>query len=363
MKGFDMAETDSKSPSSSVARLHISMALVLLAIYCGMCAAVDLSARSAAVAKRLDDRDLARYRALKRPFAHTRNCGDFFETLMLDEVPRANHAAGGVYFFGSSNAVFCADFDGLPPAQVKGMHNYGFPGANPTEISQFIHYLVEHEGFLASGAAKAHVVICLTQDDMLEPPGAGGFFPPYLEESGLYHYDLQDGIAPIPMRAWVKTLKVRRSRWTSFIQRCHRSLEGVPPSPPIEPRDFAKESVRAVAMSPPGSNDRQFVVLAALFDYLKHRNANITFIMLPKGTWNAGLELDAAFVAKIPPMCRADNVRMIDVSHLLRDDEFMDPHHPNFDGAAKVRDAMIEFAMSIAQAYRQASDVGGLHAD
>src|SRR5689334_22987779 len=91
------AETPSRARSAS--RSHVRISLVLLLIFIAMCLVLDTVARSPRVADFLDDRAAAEHREKIRPFVRTHNYGDWFETLMLGELPKADYSNGGAYFF------------------------------------------------------------------------------------------------------------------------------------------------------------------------------------------------------------------------------------------------------------------------
>ena len=111
------------------------------------------------------------------------------------------------------------------------------------------------------------------------------------------------------------------------------------------------ETRRAEARRSGTSNDwstdppPQLKELAQLLDYLKAKGIKIQFLMMPSGHWNDGLPLHEKFVATIPPMCAARGIPLLDYSHLLPDDEFMDSHHPSSRGAKMIHDAMVRAAL------------------
>ena len=336
-------------PNRAVARIHIRTALAMLAAVVVACAAVDFCAHSRRVAEWLDARALISYKRYNRAYNHTRNYGDPFEFLMLDELPKADYSKGGVYVLGSSNVMFCADFADLAPEQARLIHDYGFPGASPAEIFQFVRFLVENEGFLTAGPGKTEVLLSLCENDLLEAgpwgPGAGGYFPPYLNASGFYHYDPTGGISVVPMSPVERFFKLRKNRWRSFLQRCGRMLERTAHSP-VDMQTRRVEAMRYGASDDWSAHPPpQLKELARLLDYLKAKGVKVQFLMVPSGHWNDGVPLHENFVAAIPPLCAARGIPLLDYSRLLSDDEFMDAHHASYKGALKLHDAMVRLAL------------------
>ena len=318
----------------------------MLLVCGGICAAVDQAAHSQRVFKWLEDRALADSRKQGQPFVRTGNFRDYFDTLMLDELPGADYSRGGVYFFGSSNVLYCADFADLPPDQVRLIHNYAFPGADPGEILQFIRYLVERRGFLAAGAEKTCAVVCLGQDDMVqstpEEQGAGGFFPAYLKSSSFYQYDPVDGIRDAPLTSWNYFAKLRRARWRGLMQRLGRSLEGAPRRQ-IDMKALREQAERAKTSA--SYKPLELAELERLMVYLKSRNVDVRFLFMPMGSWNDGTPVHEAFISKTSAICAAKGIPVIDLGQLLSDDQFMDFHHANLEGAQKVKNVLVDVAL------------------
>ena len=188
------------------------MSLLLLPIFLGTCArcwtggeqrSIRGDSMSTAKASRRSNREVQFIRA---------RFGDAFNGVMLIDAPQTDYDAGGVYFFGSSNVVFAAQFANLPEQQQKLIHDFGFPGANPTQIFQFIRYLEQQHGFLKRGAAKTHVAICLTENDLIEEPAAMWFLPSALRDTGMFTYDRSEGFGLVPMSKWERAHPVARLR-------------------------------------------------------------------------------------------------------------------------------------------------------
>jgi hypothetical protein len=327
----------------AIERSHVAVSLLLLPIFVGTCVALDMGASSPSIARRFDDYGENVSRNINRAFVHQGVFGDAFNGLMLVDAPNTKYEAGGVYFFGSSNLVFAAQFAFLPEEVQMVIHNFGFPGANPTQIFQLIRYLEQQHGFLNRGAAKTHVAICLTENDLIEEPGASWFLPSALRDTGLFTYDKSQGIAPVPMSGWARAIKVRELRWFNLMQQFKRATTKLPPAS-TDVEAFRGEVTRLISTSEPEATPRQVAELGRLLDYLKARNIDVTVVRLPKGSWAEGSALDRAFTQDVTALCTGRGVPILDLSHLLRDDEFMDAHHPTFTGALKERDALARFA-------------------
>jgi len=343
-----MKASAAEQPAQSkraIEQAHLAVSLLLLPFFVGTCVALDMGASSPSIARRFDDYGEGVLRSLNRAFIHQGAFGDSFNGLMLVDAPQTNYDAGGVYFFGSSNLAFAAQFAHLPEEQQKFIHGFGFPAANPTQIFQFIRYLEAQHGFLARGREKTRVVICLTENDLLEEPGATWFLPSALSATGLFTYDPGKGIAPVPMCCLGRASKVRELRWFSFLQQIKRATTKLPPVQ-TDPEDFRAEVRRLLAMNTPEATSRQVAELGRMLDYLKAKDIAVAVVRLPKGSWAEGSALDRAFTQNVTALCAARGVPILDLSHFLRDDEFMDAHHPTFIGAEKERDALADFALN-----------------
>src|SRR5258706_364519 len=164
-RAFEMASAEMTSPAPPAKRAHLLVSLALLGLIMLTIAAVDVAAHSTRVAESLDTWQENTSRAHDRPFVRTRNYGSFFETQMLDEFPNADYSRGGAYVVGSSIALYCADFHDLAANERRLIHSYGFPLASVAEISQLLHYLIEHEGLLSAGPEKTQLILAFAQDD------------------------------------------------------------------------------------------------------------------------------------------------------------------------------------------------------
>ncbi len=328
----------------AIERSHIAVSLLLLPIFVGTCVALDLGATSPSIARRFDEYGEGVSRTLNRAFVHQGEFGDAFNGLMLIDAPQTDYDAGGVYFFGSSNLIFAAQFAHLPGEQQKFLHDCGFPGANPTQILQLIRFLEKEHGFLTRGTEKTHVAICLSENDLIEEPGASWFLPSALRDTGLFTYDKSVGIAAVPMSGWARAIEVRKLRWFNFMQQFKRAMTRLPPAV-LDLEAFRAEIKRIITSGSSEATPRQVAEVGRILDYLKDRKVAVTVVRLPKGSWSEGSLLDRAFTQDVTALCAERDVPILDLSHLLRDEEFMDAHHPAFTGAEKERDALADFAL------------------
>jgi hypothetical protein len=145
--------------------------------------------------------------------------------------------------------------------------------------------------------------------------------------------------------AWKRAYLIRRLRWYDLMVQIPRMTKRLPPGRLNRPA-FDAEITRLLAVNPPDGSAQQIQELEGILDYVKSHNANAAVVRLGKGSWSAGTVFDQAFTRNVPAMCAARGVPFLDLSHLLRDDEFMDAHHPTFIGAEKERDELAKFALT-----------------
>ena len=331
--------------SPSARRTHILVSAAILAIFVGTCAAIDFASGSARVAQWFDDWGEARARKINRAYVHEGVFGEQLHGLLLIDAPQMNYEQGGVYFFGSSNLVFAAQFNDLPAEQSKYLHCYGFPSANPTECLQFIRYFEQADGFLRRGASRTCVVIALSENDLLGLPAEGWYIPSALPDMQVFDYDPGQGVLTVPMPQWKRAYLIRKLRWNDLMSQIPRMHNGLPP-PRLDRPGFDAEIKRLLTANLPGATEQQVKDVQAILDYVQSRGAHAAVVRLPAGTWSLGTPFDDAFRKNIPQMCAARGVPFLDLSRLLSDEEFMDAHHPTFLGAEKVRDEMVKFALT-----------------
>ena len=331
--------------TGGIGKTHILISALVLAVSVATCAALDIAANSPRVAHWFDQRGSIKARALNRAFVNQGVFGDAFNGLLLVDAPETDFSAGGVYFFGSSNLLFVAQFNDLPPEQRKVIHNFGFPEANPTQIFQLIRYVDQAHGLLSRAPERTHIVLGLSENDLLSDTKGMSFLGSGLHDTGVFTYDPVQGIAPAPMSSWKRALTIRKLRWYDLVQQFKRLGERRPPAQTDVP-GFRLELKRFIGTAAPDATTRETAELGRLFDYLKARNVSVSVVRLPKGSWAEGSVLDEAFTRDIPPLCASRGVPILDLSHFLRDDEFMDARHPTFRGAQRERDELVKFALT-----------------
>ena len=159
---------------------------------------------------------------------YTRQYLDVEDRVLLDELPRLDCSDGGVYYFGASNMKWATRIPDLPQAEQRRIHNFAAGEAQPPYPLQFLQYLIDYHHLLEAGPEKTLVVYgtsFLSARALPDPKLA--FFGNLWQRYGLYTYQPDKGIRPVPMRPWVQAALPRKRRCTSLCN-LHGSLRPRP---------------------------------------------------------------------------------------------------------------------------------------
>ena len=281
-------ETVAAAPAA-LRRTQAALALVLAAVCLGSAGVLDALARSEAVADGLQARLLAYCDAHNVLFRDTRNCLDEGDRLLLDDLPRADHSRGGVYFIGASTMMFCLKTWELPPEEAALIHNYGVSAANHSMQLQFLHYLVDHKGFLPDAGGKDLIVLGLSSSNVAESgKGPHNYLPQLFMRYGLYNYDAERGITPAAMNPAGRFILIQKARISSFLHRCLLGVN-VLPMQNSSTQENQEKLKKWMGRQWPLPLEPQMAELGRTIDFLKGRHAAVVAVVLPVGSWNDAL--------------------------------------------------------------------------
>lgn len=336
------------------ARFQTTIALILLTTAALSFAGVDRLARDPRLAARIDAADLARFEHGEELYVNRGNWLEFEDRLLLDEIPNADYARGGVYFFGSSNLKWALKTWELPEEERVLVGNYGVGAVSHSLEAQFIRFLVEKRGLGSAADGRTAVVLGAFWSNGLNwPPEA--YFGPLWRRHGMYTYDATRGADRAPLDPVTRRWRLERARCSGFLSgNANRLARMVAHAldQPLDPTERIKDpaAVRARVIAEYDTPDwrgpltDQMRALADLIDYLKERRIEVRIALLPRRVAFDQLPLDVAYRAEVSEIARAKGVPLTDLSHLLAEDEFWDIHHYNLAGLAKIHDALMRIA-------------------
>ena len=333
---------------------QIIVSLLLLTTMVGTFGLIDFCAHSRRLASLVDSWDIRRFVENREHMANRGMFLEFEDRLILDEIPHADYARGGVYFFGSSPMKWGLATWALPPDLRRLIGNYGI-GASSHELQYaFIRHLVEHENFLKAGGNKTHVMLGLYWS-MGQNWKSDSYFKPLWERHGLYTYSDANGIQRIVASPFLIALRYERARCMGFIgsninRLAHAAVTalGIPLTDTEKIQDTERVRRWAARLSDDGEwragLDRQMTALQRLIDYLHQRKVGVTVVLLPERTPFKVLPEPMAYQQAVRNLCEQRAVPLVDISHLLAEDEFWDINHSNYEGLMKTHAALMSLA-------------------
>ncbi len=277
---------------------------------------------------------------------------------LLDELEALDVSHGGVYFFGGSNMMWATCTPDLPPAQRRLVHNFGVGGESSARyVRQYVEFLVNHKDLLQAGADKSLIVFgtCFLN---IKPPrdDTGNVFTNMWRRRGLYQYDFDTGIQPVPMSDVVREYTIRKGRYASLVQGCLERFErGMVPKALRRRRTSQNADVYAAdyqhRLGPHWQEDlaAHRTDLQSLADYLKREKTNFVIVLLPLASWHKPLPYPAKYRAMIEEFCTTNHVPLVDCSNLLTDDDFVDHIHVNQKGLPTIDAALMDIARKFLQ--------------
>jgi hypothetical protein len=345
---------DSTAPTSStvvdapapfaVVRFQSVVSLTLLLLLSVLFLTVDLLARSQSVARWFNQRNLASAQKDHRVYVRYDQFMDNIDYLWLERLEKANYSHGGVYLFGSSIAICSLQDWALAPNLAAVIHNYGYSGANMADTAQFIRFLINYKGLLTAGPDKSLIILGLTYGDIGNSLDARNYFKQSLLRSGLYDYDSAVGITPIPFNPVQRFLKFEEMRCCSFLLAVNGL--GKSPSPRMDQKKFRAINVIRMGNNWPLLLTAQMHAETDLLDDLKKSRVHVVGVLLPEGSWNAGIPAHDQFMPQIRKLFADRSLPLIDCTRLVPDSGFADSLHYDVDNEPIIHQAMMTTALA-----------------
>jgi hypothetical protein len=303
---------------------------------------------------RIRDWELARFAAGKEHFMNRGMFREFEDRLILKELAKADYSQGGTYFFGTSAMKWALKTWELPPDQRSRICNYGI-GATGHELQfQFIRFLVEERGFLRAGGENVHVVLgAYWSMGIYWPPK--GYFGMLWKRHGLFDYDPTRGISVLALKPVQRTVRVVKAHCAGLIAgtanriTCYAAIAAgmrLTPTERLQDPTEIRKWVRRMA-DRSGWEEPLRIQILALGDtvtYLRDRGVRVSITMLPTRTAFFELGLPNAYCDQIHRLCKNRDIPLIDLTHLLSEDEFWDINHSNVRGLDKTHAALLALA-------------------
>jgi hypothetical protein len=326
-----------------VARRYQAIAsIALLMVLVGTSLLTDLLARNRSLEKSLMSLSSEFAKKTNTVFSNTGNFIDSEDRILLDEIPRTDYSRGGVYFFGSSNMKWAFTTWDLPPEQKRFIGNYGIGATSHTDQLRLIQYLIEQRGFLTAG--KQDLVILGASFPLARGKISTGYFESLFRRHGLYTITPDDRIFPVPMSAVERWLRIEKARSGGFFWNLGRLakgwvwvLAGVHYPPPRGISSFDHYLGFMGGGQWQQNMDAELERLRETIFLLRSHQAQVKVMLLPEATWDNELPYKPPYEAKIRALCQATSTPLIDLSHAMPDEAFVDSIHLTADGQEKFR--------------------------
>jgi hypothetical protein len=329
-------------------RAQSRVSLLLLALLLATCLGTDLLARNRGLERLFsaESRELADKN--HTVFSYTGNFIDFEERLVLDEIPRADFSNGGVYFFGTSNVKWAFQTWDLPADQRQYIGNYGIGASNHKDQLEFIRYLIEQRGFLAAGDRDLVVLGVSFHLAHADSP-SGGYWASLLRRRGLYAVAADGRVAPVSMNGVERWLRVEQARCAGFIWNLGRLAQGWLTAfrgsrhPVAHDGEKYRQGWRAFMGDHWQQNlDVAMNSLRETISLVKSHHAKVKVMLLPQGIWMDPLPFKSQYEAKVRDVCAETNTPLIDRSHAMGDEDFVDSNHLTVEGQERFRTLLMD---------------------
>jgi len=272
--------------------------------------------------------------------------GAFFDEvdyLWYHILDTADYSRGGVYLFGSSNVLHCVNTWTLPPQQAAAIHNYGFSGANPKQMAQFVHYLIDRRGLLSAGPGKHMFIFGFSYVDV-EGGAVESYFASGVARSGIYRYDPDAGIVDLPLSPVERFINLERARTRSVALRVLLGQRHIPANVLNVPA-FRNHLLERLGTQWQTDLPVQMQEVSRLLDDLGQNHVQMMGVLLPVGSWGADIPVRTAYENQLRDVFAAHSLPLIDCTGLVPDAEFCDPYHVNAKGAARIQGILVDHAM------------------
>jgi hypothetical protein len=329
--------------AARVVRFQSLVSLALIGLFLLLFLAGDWASHTPWVSDAFDRRELA---LNSDGLGYYVQRGAFFDEvdyLWYHILDTADYSRGGVYLLGSSNAMHCLNEWTLPREQAAVIHNYGFAGANPREMTQFVRYLIDRRGLLAAGPGKQMFIFGFSFYDV-EGGGIENYFPAGVARGGIYRYDPEEGIVNLPLSPAMQFFNVERARTRSVALRVLLGQRHIPANTLNVP-EFRQHVLER--MSPQWQTDLPIQIreISRLLDDLSQSHVQMLGVLLPVGSWGADIPVRTAYEDQLRQVFAAHSLPLLDCTAVVPDTEFCDPYHVNARGAVRIQKILDDQAM------------------
>jgi hypothetical protein len=260
---------------------------------------------------------------------------------------------GGVFVLGSSVTRCSLDpLDSLA-AQRSRIFNFCQYQQTFTQEGQFLRYLVDEEGLLASGNAKVGVIIGLNFSDMAHYKAIN--HPAWTNcytRDGLYRFEGNE-VRRTPMPTWWRDLRLLQVRDDYFwkwslgkvtnlatwkFQITHHLGEE-----PVEPQPV---QLIADELGPDWQQgmDLEMAQFEQLLDYLGQHGIAFDLVYMPVKTWTRDCPPAQRYRARVMEILQRRGLACTDLSQAVPDADFGDYQHMNYRGVQTTSPIMLGLA-------------------
>jgi hypothetical protein len=331
----------SETRTFALRRYQAIISLALLTVLIGSILIVDLLARNRSLEKSLMSLSSEFAKKTNTVFSNTGNFIDHEDRVLLDEIPQADYSPGGVYFFGTSTMKWAFTTWDLPSEKKRFIGNYGIGASSHSQHLQLIRYLIEQRGFLTAGKRDLVILGVTYSVARRDPPT--GYFASLLRRHGLYTIT-NEQIVPVPMSAVERWLRVEKARSGGFIWNLGRvakgwvlTIAGFHRPPPRGIGSFDHYLGFMGGDQWPQNMDSELERLRQTIILLRSHQTQVRVMLLPEATWDDVLPYKPRYEAKVRALCQETATPLVDLSHALPDEAFVDGNHLTVDGQEKFR--------------------------
>lgn len=261
---------------------------------------------------------------------HFLDCDD---RLLHQDIPSADYSRGGVYFLGASNVAWALKLWDLPPEYRSLVHNDSMPGMDHGDQYDLLRFLVEQKGLLEAGAEKTLVVFGVsyhsTHNARLKGVPNDAFARSWTRR-GFYRIDAGGTIRDSSQNSALNAMIVERTKLTGLLKELVNLAYTPLKRPRVQtPRQYIQEWTRVMSQEADWKLKIQIDTddFARTVDYLSARNVKMAVVRMPRGSWDRDTLFEQAYIDKIRRICKPRNLKILDLSGLVPDEDFADSVH------------------------------------
>ncbi len=306
-------------------------------------ASVALLARFSAVIPNHVQRELEHWRELDGIYLFDNGYIDDADYVLIDQVPRDDHSAGGVYFIGDSQSNTGIMTWTLPTQERALIRNYSLGDMHHHDARLFIEMLVRDYGLLEAGGENVTIFLGLSFY-MARPRDyeQGSYLSAAFERHALYEYQFADSIRPARMTPIERYIRIERDRAFRVLQILFGERESRIKRHTPEQQIAATRGLGDAWREPMLFEIQE---LAATLDYLQARGVRVYGLFRPSGSWEDELPYERAYRAIVEPMLSERGIPLIDQTDLFPDSDFADGEHLSYRGQRRLHEIDRQLAL------------------